>query len=375
MHAYLARTETFVQNQMATLRRWRPIVVCHHLRPQTDFSFEEGATVTSLLPPALARVDTLAYRIARVTLPQASKALADYVLSENACLLHYHFLTDARFFLGLKRKTKLPAVVSCYGYDVSSFPSKWRGLGKRYLQATFDQMECFLAMSEDMRDDLLALGCPESRIRVHYHGSDTRRFRFQRRVYDPQGPLTILCCARLERRKGQDLVLQALRQVEKSGRDDFRVVIVGEGVMRSELERLIADYGWEDRVAMTGHISHTSQTLVGHFWAADIFAQPSVSVDRLKEGIPGTIVEAMAAGLPIVASTHAGIPAVIENHRHGLLVRERDQDGLAEALEALLADPRLRERLGRAAAERAQRELDIVVRTVELERIYDDFSL
>jgi glycosyltransferase involved in cell wall biosynthesis len=83
----------------------------------------------------------------------------------------------------------------------------------------------------------------------------------------------------------------------------------------------------------------------------------------------------MAAGLPIVASTHAGIPAVIENHRHGLLVRERDQDGLAEALEALLADPRLRERLGRAAAERAQRELDIVVRTVELERIYDDFSL
>jgi colanic acid/amylovoran biosynthesis glycosyltransferase len=374
MHAYLARTETFVQNQLTTLRRWRPVVVCHHLRPQTDFSFQEGATATSLLPPVLARVDSLAYRVARITVPQATRALADYVLSEDARLIHYHFLTDARFLLGLKRTARLPAVVSCYGYDVSSFPRKWKGLGKRYLQATFDQMECFLAMSEDMRDDLLALGCPESRIRVHYHGSNTRRFRFQERVYDRQGPLTILCCARLEPRKAQDLVFQALRQVEKSGREQFRIVVVGEGAMRSRLERLIADYHWAGRVTMTGHIPHTSERLVEQFRAADIFVQPSVTINGLKEGIPGTIVEAMAAGLPIVASAHAGIPTVIENRRHGLLVRERDQDGLAEALEALLADPQLRERLGRAAAERAQLELDIHVRAVELERIYDDVS-
>jgi colanic acid/amylovoran biosynthesis glycosyltransferase len=375
MHAYLARTETFVQNQMTAPRRWRPVVVCHHLRPQTDFRFEQGATAADLLPSAIARLDMLAYRLGRVTVPRATQALADYAVSENARLIHYHFLTDARFLLGVKRKSRLPALVSCYGWDVSLFPRKWKGLGRRYLQRAFAELECFIAMSEDMRDDLVALGCPESRVRVHYHGSNTQRFRCPERAYDREGPLTVLCCGRLEPRKAQDLVLQALRRVERAGHDEFRVVIVGEGGMRGELERLIADYGWQDRVTMTGHIPYTSERLVEQFRRADIFALPSVTVHGLKEGIPGTIVEAMAAGLPVVASIHAGIPAVIENGRQGLLAPERDIDALAEAFEALLADGGLRERLGRAAAERAARELDLAVRTVELERLYDEFAL
>jgi colanic acid/amylovoran biosynthesis glycosyltransferase len=81
----------------------------------------------------------------------------------------------------------------------------------------------------------------------------------------------------------------------------------------------------------------------------------------------------MASGLPVIGSQHGGIPFVIESERDGLLVPERDLDALASGLEALLRDPSLRERLGRAAADRAARELDIAARTVELERIYDRF--
>src|SRR5256885_15774145 len=86
-----------------------------------------------------------------------------------------------------------------------------------------------------------------------------------------------------------------------------------------------------------------------------LFPYTTLFRSGLKEGIPGTIVEAMASGLPVVGSFHAGIPAVIENGRDGLLVPEGDVGALGDALEALLTDAALRERLGRAAAKRAER--------------------
>ena len=371
IRSYLPRTETFVQNQVTTLRRHRAIVVCHHIQPDTDFSFDPLVTAAAVLPPPLVRLDRLAYRSARVMPPWTARALAAAVRRSGAQLLHFHFLTDARFLLGLKRRTGLPAVASAYGYDVSEFPAQWNGLGSRYLRPIFEELDCFLAMTEHMKRDLIAIGCPADKIRVHYHGSDTRRFRFPGRTYDKTGPLTVLCCGRLEPRKAQDLVLRALRIIERRSRIPFNVVIVGEGAMRDRLERMVASYGWEERVTLTGHVAYTSDTLLRHFHEADIFALPSVTVHGLKEGIPGVVVEAMASGLPVVSSRHAGIPTVISSEQDGLLVDEGDLQGLADMLERLLTDAALRERLGRSAARRSAEEFDLQKRTVLLERIYD----
>jgi colanic acid/amylovoran biosynthesis glycosyltransferase len=366
-------TETFVYNQITSLSRYRPVLVHHHRRAETHFPVSDVAVAHDRLPASLAWLDSLAYRMGRIALPAGTGALAQYLRAEGAQVLHYHYATDARFLVGLKRRTGLPAIVSAYGYDVSGFPELWGGLGRRYLRPIFDRLDCFLAMSDDMRRDLLGLGCPEAKIRVHYHGSNTQRFRYPQRVYEKDGPLTILCCARLEPRKAQHIILHALRRIERRHRDDFRLVFIGDGVMRQELEQLIADYGWTDRVTFTGHIPHTSDELVEWYRRADIFALPSITADGLKEGIPGTLVEAMASGLPVISSRHAGIPYVVESGEHGILVPEHDVAALATAFEALLADATLREQLGRAAAERAARELDLRVRTRALERIYDQF--
>lgn len=371
MRAYLAPTETFVHNQIVSLRRYRPVIVAHNRRPETEIALGEGAIASDALPAPLALLERSSYRLARSALPFGIELLAGYLRDQRARLIHYHYLTDARFLLGLARRTGLPAIVSAYGYDVTLFPRQHRGLGLRYLRPIFDRLDCFLAMSEDMRRDLLALGCPPAKVEVHYHGSRTTRFQHPQRRYHKDGPLTVLCCARLEPIKGQHFVLEALRRLEHRGRSDFRLVFVGEGSTRCCLERMVAEYGLDDRVTFAGHVRHASEALVRHFRDADIFVHPSLTTRGVKEGIPGTIVEAMAAGLPVIATRHGGIPAVIESGQHGLLVSEHDVEGMASALETLLADAAYRERIGRAAAHRAALELDLGARTPALEAIYD----
>ena len=176
-----------------------------------------------------------------------------------------------------------------------------------------------------------ALGCPEHKVLVHYYGTDTARFRHPERVYETDGPPAILLMGRLEAKKGHEFLLQALRRVDRRG-VGFRVVFVGDGALRDDLERIVAAEGLQDRVVFTGHVPYGSTAHLAHLRAAHVFAHPSVTVDGHKEGIPGTIVEAMASGLPVVATYHAGIPAVVTHGREGLLVPEHDVDALADAL-------------------------------------------
>jgi colanic acid/amylovoran biosynthesis glycosyltransferase len=372
LREYLAPTETFVYNQISTLQRYRPITVAYRYRREVDLPVIDGTEARELLSGPWTALSKLAYRGARAAIPRACDALAARVVRERAALLHVHYLVDARFLLRLKRLVDLPAVVSAYGYDVSSFPRAFRGLGRRYLEPIFSEFDLFLAMSEDMRADLIRIGCPEDRIRVHYYGSDTRRFRSPARRYDREAPLTVLCCGTLQAKKGQHLVLEALAKLADRGLSGFRVVLVGDGPMRAEIEAWVRRKGWQDRVTLTGHVPYSSPELVEHYRRADVFALPSVTVDGDKEGIPGVIVEAMAAGLPVVSTYHAGIPAAVQSDLNGLLVPEYDVDGLAGALERLLTDPALRRRLGEAAGRRASTDLDLEAGTRMLEEIYDE---
>jgi colanic acid/amylovoran biosynthesis glycosyltransferase len=110
--------------------------------------------------------------------------------------------------------------------------------------------------------------------------------------------------------------------------------------------------------------------LVEEYQHADIFALPSITLKGDKEGTPGTIVEAMACGLPVISTYHAGIPALITNEQDGLLVKEQDLEGLSQALGRLIEDRVLRERLGRAAVQTTASRCRLLSRTAELECIY-----
>jgi colanic acid/amylovoran biosynthesis glycosyltransferase len=371
---FLEATETFIGNQICSLERYRSVVLCHHRTGQPAFRPAALYAATELLSRRDLLAERISYGALRRPTPAAIAALAGRAAVEAAQLLHMHYLVDARFFIDLKRRLGLPAVVSVYGYDISRFPKRLGGYGARYLRPIWSEMDLFVAMSQDMKRDLISLGCPEERIVVHFYGTPTARFAFPERSYAQPEVVQILSSGTLERKKAQHLVLEALHLASMTEPDlpRFQLTLLGHGPMRAELERKVADYGWQDRVTFAGHAPHHDLRLVEAYRRADIFTLPSQTLaNGDKEGIPTVLAEAMAAGLPSLTTYHAGISELVIPDQCGLLVREGDVPALADAFSRLLRDPALRERLGRDAVSAVRESAELSARSANLEWIYE----
>jgi glycosyltransferase involved in cell wall biosynthesis len=158
---------------------------------------------------------------------------------------------------------------------------------------------------------------------------------------------TLVAVGRLKAPKDPVTLLRALA---KLGGREYEALIVGEGPDRTALEHLAAQLGLRDRVRFAGERHDVPKLLSG----ADLFVLSSRS-----EGLPVSVLEAMAAGLPVVASTVGGIPELVEDGETGVLVRPADPDALAAALGDLLDDADRRRRLGKAGRRRAERLFDL----------------
>jgi len=151
---------------------------------------------------------------------------------------------------------------------------------------------------------------------------------------------------RLVYQKGLDLLLAALGRLPDA---DFELHLVGDGPQRPELEEAAATLGIGGRVIFHGwlHRPELARTLRG----MDLFVFPS-----RDEGMPNAVLEAMASGLPVVASAIAGSEELVLPERTGLLVPPEDADALAKALARLIADAPLRREMGAAGRERVERQ-------------------
>lgn len=158
------------------------------------------------------------------------------------------------------------------------------------------------------------------------------------------GARVVLAVGRLVYYKGFDYLVRAMDRV------DGHLVIVGDGPMHGELERLAAEHGVADRVTLAGRV----ESVASHYAAADVFALPATA---RSEAFGLVQLEAMAAGLSVV-NTHipSGVPFVSRDGQTGLTVSPRDPAALAAALSRLLDDAGLRTRLGQAARERVNTE-------------------
>lgn len=185
----------------------------------------------------------------------------------------------------------------------------------------------------------------------------------------PEGPLEILSVGRLVAKKGFDDLIRALARLEQGP----PLRIVGEGPERARLQELIDELNPGSRVTLAGALPNDQvrRMLEGNVIVA-LACRDGASGD--VDGIPVALMEAMAAGKPVVSTRISGIPELVRDARTGVLVEPRDVPALAEALERLIADPALRRSLGEAAAAHVAREFDLATQTRRLIALFEQLE-
>jgi glycosyltransferase involved in cell wall biosynthesis len=211
------------------------------------------------------------------------------------------------------------------------------------------------AVSEHLRRHLLdTFSLSEERVTTIPNGIDVGRFAvpldtssLHRELGIREGELVIGSIGRLTEQKGMEYLVKAFARLSQR-RSDMKLIIVGDGELRQSLESLAHRLLVGERVVFTG-----IRTDIPHLMRLfDLFALPS-----LWEGQPITIVEAMAAAKPIVATNVGGNAEILHRGEFGVLVPPGDENALADAISALLSDAARARELGKKAASRAEREL------------------
>lgn len=224
-----------------------------------------------------------------------------------------------------------------------------------------------VTISEFNRRLLEEVGGADARGKVHVVrcGVDVRAFAPTPRRPPPVP--TFACVASLRPYKGHAVLLDALAILRARG-VAVRAVLVGDGPLRAELARRVAREGLGDVVELRGALPHEEipDVLAG----ATAAVLPSVTqADGQMEGIPVALMEAMAAGVPVVATRLSGIPELVRDGEGGLLVPERDAGALADAMARLAADPGLAARLAAGARRIVERDFDRARNVDRLEQL------
>lgn len=197
---------------------------------------------------------------------------------------------------------------------------------------------------------------------------DLRRFAS---IHPQEGKTpVILSVGRFVEQKGFEYLIEACAILKSLGHD-FECNIVGYGPLQTRLEAQIKSLGVEC-VHLTGPVPYDS--LGAYYAEAVVFVLSCLSTESGEDGVPTVIVEAMAAGLPVVSTLLAAIPEVVLHERTGLLVPQRDPEALASALGGLLISPTLRHRMGIAARKYVLREFDLQRSTLLLSQRLSESS-
>jgi colanic acid/amylovoran biosynthesis glycosyltransferase len=281
-------------------------------------------------------------------------------------IIHCHFGENGILGMALRDMGLLEGklITSFYGFDLSLALKKSPRLYSRLLI----HGDSFLPVSETFRQRLLELGCASTDLTVHRMGIDCRRFAFRSRQPGLDGVLRLVSVARLVEKKGIEYAIRAVAELKAAGRG-IVYTIVGDGPLAQHLARLVAELRVGDVVHLVG--TKAQPDVIRILDDAHLLVAPSVVArNGDEEGTPAILMEAMAMGLPVIATRHSGIPEVVENGISGMLVPERDAGALARGIADVADRPDRWLPFGRAGRARILAQHDIETLNDSLVTIY-----
>jgi glycosyltransferase involved in cell wall biosynthesis len=261
--------------------------------------------------------------------------------------VHAHFCHGATTIAWMVAMLSgLPFSFTAHAKDIYERSQNPEGLLERKIAAARFVVTC----THTNREHLSSIAASAEHIHAVYHGLDLTMFAPAQRVEQHERP-KLLSVGRFVAKKGFRYLVEACAELRDRGLE-FELDIVGEpGEESATIAELVESLRLHDRVRLLPPVPQAE--LAALYRSAAAFVLPCVVVESGdRDGIPNVMAEAMASGLPVVVSEVSGIPELVETEVNGLLVPPRSSAGLAAALERVIGDPTLRQRLGRAARER-----------------------
>lgn len=305
------------------------------------------------------------------TLKNLSHCIENFDSFKCIKLIHAHFGQNGVASLKLKKKLNVPLITSFYGYDSGRLGE----LYKPFYQKLIIDGDLFLALSEDMKSDLLNLGFPEEKIQIHHLGVDLDNFPVSENSSDR---FTILSVARLDEVKGIQFVIEALFEFLQKHPEVSKTIqykIVGGGPFENNLKLMVGKLGLINNVTFINNLilPNSREIVRTEMMNCDLFALCSfISSNGGKEGTPVVLMEAQACGKPCIASFHAGIPEVVKDNVTGILTHEKAVGEIADAIEQLYFNEELRERFKINARKHIEIEFNHKIQMKKLGMIYRD---
>ncbi|HEY2615641.1 MAG TPA: glycosyltransferase [Chthoniobacterales bacterium] len=356
-----------IYRQITSLNRVSPFVIAQKREDPERFPFERIAVIGKPVTHFARRFWFRQIRKAPWQISRREANALRHVLGEvNAQLLHIYFGHIAVHLLPLIRGWGKPSVVSFHGADVMVDLEKpaYRAATKAMLEA----VQLVLVRSESLGRALIEIGCPPQKIRLQRTGIPVDQTPFRVRSWPVNGAWKFLQASRLIEKKGlQTSLLAFAKFAARFPQSSF--TIAGEGPLRAQLEMRARELGVADKVLFAGFAAQ--EKLRALFYDSHIFLHPSErGADGNQEGVPNSMLEAMASGLPVFATEHGGIPEAIENGKSGILVKEGDVEQLTGMLVDAAINPEVLNLIARRGAEVVREKFEQGAQTRKLEDYY-----